>query len=139
MFDLISTAHAAGASGTEAAVGNVIFMVALFAIFYFLLIRPQQKQAKAHKAMVANLARGDSVVTGGGLIGRIHKVEEDVIVLEVGDVEVANKTFKPVRLRLRSSIVTEVTAKAGVSMEKADAAATEDDAAKANEKKTTDT
>ena len=121
MFDLISTAHAANPSGQEAAMGNIIFMVALFAIFYFLLIRPQQKQAKAHKEMVANLGRGDSVISSGGLAGRIHRVEEDLVVLEVGDVEVGNKTFRPVRLRIRRGNIQEVTAKAGVSAEKSSA------------------
>ena len=124
MFDLISTAHAANASSSEAAMGNIIFMVALFSIFYFLLIRPQQKQAKAHKEMVANLGRGDSVVTSAGLIGRIHRVEEDLVILDVGDVEVGNKTFKPVRLRLRRSNVAEVTAKAGVTLNKTETATT---------------
>ncbi|MBF0583394.1 MAG: preprotein translocase subunit YajC [Magnetococcales bacterium] len=118
MFDLISSAHAANPSGPEAAMGNIIFMVALFAIFYFFLIRPQQKQAKAHKEMVANLGRGDAVVTTGGLVGRIHRVEEEIIVLEVGDVEIGNKQFRPVRLRLRRINVIEVTAKAGLSLEK---------------------
>ena len=122
MFDLISTAHAANASGSEAAMGNIIFMVALFAIFYFLLIRPQQKQAKAHKDMVKNLGRGDSVISSGGLVGRIHRVEEDQIVLEVGDVEVANKTFRPVRLRMRRSNIAEVTAKAGAPVSKPETA-----------------
>ena len=138
MFDLISTAHAAEAPGPGAGMSQIIFMVALFAIFYFLLIRPQQKQAKAHKEMVANLARGDSVVTNGGLVGRIHRVEEDLIVLEVGDVEVGNKMFKPVRLRLRRSNVTEVTAKAGVVPDKAGEAAAGDTSAKTDEKKSTD-
>jgi preprotein translocase subunit YajC len=118
MFDLISTAHAANAAGPEAAVGNIIFMVALFAIFYFFLIRPQQKQVKAHKEMVANLGRGDAVITTGGLVGRIHRIEEDVVVLEVGDVEIGNKIFRPIRLRLRRTNVIEVTAKANVSLDK---------------------
>ncbi len=126
MFNLISTAHAAGPAGPEAAMGNIIFMVALFAIFYFFLIRPQQKQAKAHKEMVANLGRGDSVVTNGGLVGRIHRVEEEVILLEVGDVEVGNRTFRPVRLRVRRTSVIEVTAKANVSLDKDKPSTTEE-------------
>ena len=117
-FDLISTAQAAGAAGPEAAMGNIIFMIALFAIFYFFLIRPQQKQAKAHKEMVANLGRGDAVVTSGGLVGRIHRIEEDVVVLEVGDVEIGNRMFRPVRIRVRRANVAEVTAKANMVPEK---------------------
>lgn len=126
MFDLISTAHAANHAGPEAAMGNIIFMIALFAIFYFFLIRPQQKQVKAHKEMVANLGRGDSVVTTGGLVGRIHRIEEDIVVLEVGDVEVGTKMFRPIRIRLRRTNVIEVTAKANVLLDKEKAAPTEE-------------
>lgn len=113
MFDLISVAHAqAGTSAdTTAAVGNVVFLVLLFAIFYFLLIRPQQKQLKTHKEMIENLQRGDSVVTGGGILGRIHRIEEDVLVLDVGEVEVTPKTFKPMRLKVKRSTIAAVTAK----------------------------
>ncbi|MBF0162368.1 MAG: preprotein translocase subunit YajC [Magnetococcales bacterium] len=125
MFDLIRTAHAAP-SGPEAAMGNIIFMVALFAIFYFLVIRPQQKQAKSHKEMVANLGRGDSVVTSGGLLGRIHRVEEELIILEVGDVEIGNRVFRPMRVRVRRSSVIEVTAKATLSLDKEKPATTEE-------------
>ncbi|MBF0454059.1 MAG: preprotein translocase subunit YajC [Magnetococcales bacterium] len=115
MFDLISVAHAeaAAGSGGGAAMGNIIFMVLLFAIFYFLLIRPQQKQQKAHKEMVENLRRGDSVVTNGGLMGKIHRVEDDVVTLEVGEVEIGNKSFRPVRLRLRRASVSAITTKGG--------------------------
>lgn len=117
MFDLISNAHAEGGAVPEAAMGNIVFMVLLFAIFYFLLIRPQQKQAKAHKELVANLARGDSVITSAGLIGKIHRVEEDLVVMDVGEVEVSPKTFRQVRLRVRRVNIAEVTAKAGVASE----------------------
>ncbi|MBF0096879.1 MAG: preprotein translocase subunit YajC [Magnetococcales bacterium] len=117
MLDLISTAYAAAPSNTEAVIGNIVFMVALFGIFYFFLIRPQQKQAKAHKEMVANLTRGDTVVTGGGLIGRVHRVENDLIILEVGDVEIGNKLFRPVRIRVRRVSVVEVTSKGTFSPE----------------------
>ncbi len=115
MFDLISPAYAqAAAPGPEAAIGNILFMVLLFAIFYFLLIRPQQKQAKLHKEMVANLQRGDAVETRGGLIGRIHRVEDDFVMLELGEVETAPRQFKPLRIKVRRTAVAEMTAKAGV-------------------------
>ena len=52
-------------------------LILIFVIFYFFLIRPQQKKLKEHKAMVASLKRGDEVITSGGLIGRIEKVHED--------------------------------------------------------------
>tara|TARA_B100000700_G_C14663945_1_gene677660 strand:+ start:404 stop:697 length:294 start_codon:yes stop_codon:yes gene_type:complete len=59
------------------AVGQLIPLILIFAIMYFLLIRPQQKKAKEHQNMVKSLRRGDQVVTQGGLIGKVTKVKED--------------------------------------------------------------
>lgn len=113
MFDFIREAHAqAGASGTQAAIGNIIFMVLLFAIFYFLLIRPQQKQQKTHKEMIQNLQRGDSIVTGGGLIGKVHRVEDDTVVVDLGEVDVGEKMFRPLRVKVKRGTISQVTAKA---------------------------
>jgi preprotein translocase subunit YajC len=64
-------------------------LILLFAIFYFLIIRPQQKQQKAHKAMLESLAKGDRIVTTGGLIVDIVKVEEDFIKIKLSDGVVA--------------------------------------------------
>ena len=60
-------------------------LVALFAIFYFLIIRPQQKQAKAHKDMVSNLKKGDKIVTNGGLIVEVVKVEDTYFLVKNSD------------------------------------------------------
>lgn len=83
-----SLAFAMGASGAEAQ-GNPIAafvpLIVMFAIFYFLLIRPQQKKAKQHREVLANLKKGDHVLTAGGLYGRIHAISEDVLTLEIGD------------------------------------------------------
>ena len=62
-----------------------IMMVVFFVIFYFLLIRPQQKQAKEHKEMIESLSKGDEVVTSGGVLGRINKIGDNFIFLEVAD------------------------------------------------------
>lgn len=59
------------------AVGQFIPLILIFAIMYFLLIRPQQKKLKDHKAMIGALRRGDQVVTQGGLIGKVVKVKDD--------------------------------------------------------------
>lgn len=59
------------------AFGQFIPLILIFAIMYFLLIRPQQKKVKQHQAMVSALRRGDQVVTQGGLIGKVVKVKED--------------------------------------------------------------
>jgi len=64
-------------------------LILLFAIFYFLIIRPQQKQQKAHKAMLEALTKGDKIVTNGGLIAEIVKVEEDFIKIKLSDGVVA--------------------------------------------------
>jgi preprotein translocase subunit YajC len=60
-------------------------LIIIFVIFYFLLIRPQMKKAKEHKKLVAELGNGDEVVTNGGLLGRITKVGESFITVELAD------------------------------------------------------
>ena len=60
-------------------------LVLLFVIFYFLIIRPQQKQQKAHKAMLADLKKGDKIVTNGGLHAEVVKTEEDFIKIKLND------------------------------------------------------
>ena len=59
------------------ALGQFVPLILIFAIMYFLLIRPQQKKLKDHQAMIAALRRGDQIVTGGGLIGKVSKVKDD--------------------------------------------------------------
>lgn len=72
-------------NGSADLISSLLPLVALFAIFYFLIIRPQQKQAKTHKEMLANLAKGDKVVTSGGLIVEIVKVEDDFFSVKNSD------------------------------------------------------
>jgi len=64
---------------------SLLPLVALFAIFYFLIIRPQQKQAKQHKGMIAELKKGDKIVTNGGLMVEIIKVEDDYLIVKNHD------------------------------------------------------
>ncbi|MFZ0930226.1 MAG: preprotein translocase subunit YajC [Syntrophobacteraceae bacterium] len=82
-------AHAQDAAGGVAGLfnlGNPMFlMIAMLAIFYFLLIRPQQKRAKEQKQMLANLQKGDTIFTVGGLRGRITGLDENVITVEIAD------------------------------------------------------
>lgn len=63
--------------------GTVILIVLMIGIFYLMLWRPQQKQAKQHREMIASLKKGDAVVTSGGMIGRIQSVADKFIVVEV--------------------------------------------------------
>jgi preprotein translocase subunit YajC len=60
-------------------------LILLFAIFYFLIIRPQQKQQKEHRAMLESLEKGDKIVTSGGLMVEVVKVEEDFIKIKLND------------------------------------------------------
>ncbi len=69
----------------EAGVAQFLPLVILFAIFYFLIIRPQQKQQKAHREMLEALSKGDKIVTTGGLIAEIIKTEEDFIKIKLND------------------------------------------------------
>ncbi|PLL13109.1 preprotein translocase subunit YajC [Tabrizicola sp. TH137] len=76
MFATPAYAQAAGA-GAGSAFASFIPLILIFAIMYFLLIRPQQKKVKEHKAMVEALRRGDQVLTQGGIVGKVTKVQED--------------------------------------------------------------
>ncbi|MCA8902979.1 MAG: preprotein translocase subunit YajC [Hyphomonas sp.] len=101
------TALPALAQGAPARPGGslielLIMPAALVGIFYFLLIRPQQQRAKKHAAMVTGLKRGDTVVTSGGLIGKVNKVHDDEISLDVGE---------NVKVRVIKSMVIEVRGK----------------------------
>jgi preprotein translocase subunit YajC len=82
---LIQSALAQADSAAQADAGliNLIMLVVLFLVFYFLLIRPQTKRVKEHKKMVDSLAKGDEVVTNGGLLGKITQLGENFIILEV--------------------------------------------------------
>ena len=83
-FDLITTAFAQ-ATGLPGGSDLMTFlpMIAIFVVFYFLLIRPQQKKAKEAKAMLEALQKGDEVVTAGGLLGRIAKLTDQYATIEV--------------------------------------------------------
>ena len=63
-------------------------MILIFVVFYFLLIRPQQKRAKQHRAMLDALQKGDYVITSGGLLGRILEVENNIFTIDLGDSKV---------------------------------------------------
>ena len=85
MFISPAYAQAAGAGGASI-ISTLLPLVLIMAVFWFLLIRPQQKRAKEHQEMVKNLKRGDNVVTSGGIYGKITKVvNENEIMLEIAD------------------------------------------------------
>lgn len=74
-----------GACGGGDPMMSIIMMVAMVAVFYFLLIRPQQKKAKEHQNMIAAIKKGDEVITGGGLIGKVTGISDKLITLEVSE------------------------------------------------------
>src|ERR1700719_3571005 len=98
----ISPAYAQGFGDPQQMMQFLPFVL-IFVVFYFLLIRPQQKRAKDHKTMLGNLRRGDKVVTGGGIIGTVAKV--------VSDDEVAVDIAEGIRVRVIRSTITSVLAR----------------------------
>lgn len=77
----ISAAHASG--GGASPISSILMLVGFVAIFYFMLIRPQQKRAKEHKNLLADLSKGDEVTLAGGMLGRVTKVTDEFLVLEI--------------------------------------------------------
>jgi preprotein translocase subunit YajC len=82
---LISPAYAQAASsgGTGDLLATMLPMVAIFAIFYFLMIRPQQRKQKEHRAMIDALEKGNEVVTAGGIAGRVSKIDDQYVTVEI--------------------------------------------------------
>ena len=100
---LISPAYAQAAGGDAGGLLSFLPLVLIFAVFYFLLIRPQQKKMKAHREMISNVRRNDRIVTGGGIIGKITKVVDEQEV----DVEIATNVV----VRVARGTIAEVISK----------------------------
>ncbi|MBJ3763113.1 preprotein translocase subunit YajC [Maribius pontilimi] len=93
-------AYAQAAGGAGGAFASFVPLILIFAIMYFLLIRPQQKKVKEHQKMVEALRRGDQVVTAGGLLGKVVKVDEGEATVELAEgvkVRVIKSTIAQVR------------------------------------------
>ncbi|MDP3960344.1 MAG: preprotein translocase subunit YajC [Pseudorhodobacter sp.] len=102
MFATPAFAQAAG-GGAASAFTSFVPLILIFAIMYFLLIRPQQKKLKEHKAMVEALRRGDQVLTQGGVLGKVSKVHDDGII----EVEIA----EGVKVRVMRNTIAQVLSK----------------------------
>lgn len=97
----ISSAYAQDAAPTGGLM-SFLPLIVIFAVFYFMLIRPQMKRSKEHRQLVSQLGKGDEVVTNGGLLGRITDVSESFITLEIAD---------NVQIKLQRQSVTNVMPK----------------------------
>ncbi len=84
-FFISDALAAAPAEAQQDPIMSFLPLVLIFVVFYFLLIRPQSKRAKEHKKMVAGLAKGDEVVTNGGLLGRVTEIGENFVQVKVAD------------------------------------------------------
>src|SRR5574340_219659 len=83
---LISSAWAQAAGGAAGGgIESMLLIVLMFVVLYFLMIRPQMKRAKEHKAMIDALQKGDEVVTAGGMLGRISKLNENYVTLDIAN------------------------------------------------------
>lgn len=80
---IISPAYAQAAGGSDAGLMSFLPIILLFVILYFLMIRPQMKRSKEQKAMIEALQKGDEVVTAGGVVGRITRLGEQYVTLEI--------------------------------------------------------
>lgn len=99
----ISDAFAQGAGGSAGGgIGAILPLLAIFVIFYFLLIRPQQKRMKEHQNMLSSVRRGDRVVTGGGIIGTVTKADDDTLTVEIAP---------DIKVEVRRSLIAEVLSK----------------------------
>lgn len=84
-MSLISPAYAQQGAPQGSGIFELVMIAVMVAVFYFLLIRPQQKRAKEHQKLVSELAKGDEVITAGGILGKITKVDENYAVVEIAD------------------------------------------------------
>lgn len=85
---MMGTAYAMGSQAAGGGQGGIMAflpLILLFVVFYFLLIRPQQKRAKQHKSFMENLKKGDTVVTSGGLYGKITGITDEAVTIEIAE------------------------------------------------------
>lgn len=102
MFISPAYAQAAGGSPDGLFAGGLVPLILIFVIFWFLVIRPQQKRMKEHRLMVEAVKRGDTVVTSGGIVGKVTRVQENELTIEIADgvkVQVVRPTISEVRAK----------------------------------------
>ena len=99
---LISSAFAQDAAPGVGGLASFLPLIVIFAVFYFMLIRPQMKRAKEHRNLVAELGKGDEVITNGGLLGKITDLSDAFVTVEIAD---------GVQIKLQRNAVTTVMPK----------------------------
>lgn len=100
------------AANPNASIINAVFLFAMIAIFYFFMIRPQTQKQKAQTAFMADLKKGDDVVTGSGMLGRINKIEEEIVTLEVGTKTYIQVTKNAISKEMTEAVFSKEMAKA---------------------------
>ena len=103
----ISPAYAQSAGDAGGGFATILPLILIFAVFYFLLIRPQQKKAKVHREMLGAISRGDKIITGGGIMGKVTKV--------VNDQELAVEIAEGIKVRVQRGMVAGVISKDGTA------------------------
>ena len=98
-----SSAYAQSAGDAGGGVATFLPLILIFAVFYFLLIRPQQKKAKSHREMLGAISRGDKIITGGGIMGTVTKV--------VNEHEIAVEIAEGIKVRVQRNLVAGVVPK----------------------------
>ncbi len=104
--DILTLIPAQAAAGGENALMGMLPIILMFVVLYFLMIRPQMKRQKEHRNLVSNLAKGDEVITSGGMLGKVSKVTDNYITIEVADL-----AEKPVEVLLQRGAVTNILPK----------------------------
>ena len=99
LMSMVQTAPAGGSGGTAGILVGILPWLLIFVIFYFLMIRPQQQRVKQHQASISAVKKGDDVITGGGIRGRVTKVTDDE-----AEVEIA----QGVKIRVIKSTISQV-------------------------------
>ncbi len=82
---ILAMAPQDGAGGGQSMVSTLVFFALIFVVFYFMILRPQQKRAKERQKMLDSIKKGDKVVTSGGMHGKVVNVDETTVLLDVGD------------------------------------------------------
>jgi len=109
---LLSIAYAADQATAPSLLEGMFPFAIIFVLFYFLLLRPQLKQAKAQRAMLAELKKGDEVSTSSGMIGKVDKIDNEIVSLEIATGVVIRVQKQSIQAKLDKAVATKTASKA---------------------------